>query len=133
MGRWVRASVVVGLAFAVGLTACEGSGSEYAEEDTASAYDEARAETGDQPHISRDDALDRAASNQAGTTYADLGEPYGCTGDCSGHEAGVAWAEENDIRDPGDCDGRSDSFIEGCQAYAEAVQQQADEIERDGE
>lgn len=44
---------------------------------------------------------------------------YSCTNDCSGHEAGYEWAEENDVDDPDDCDGNSESFIEGCQAYAE--------------
>lgn len=44
---------------------------------------------------------------------------YGCTQDCSGHEAGYNWAEENGITDPDDCDGNSQSFTEGCQAYAE--------------
>jgi len=44
---------------------------------------------------------------------------YACTGDCSGHEAGYAWAEENQITDPDMCDGRSQSFIEGCVAWAE--------------
>jgi hypothetical protein len=44
---------------------------------------------------------------------------YTCTGDCSGHEAGYAWAEENGISDPDDCGGNSNSFIEGCEAYAE--------------
>jgi hypothetical protein len=39
-----------------------------------------------------------------------------------GHEAGYEWAEENDIDDPDDCGGNSDSFIEGCQAYAEERQ-----------
>lgn len=42
-----------------------------------------------------------------------------CTVDCSGHEAGYAWAEDNDITDPDDCDGNSQSFIEGCEAWAE--------------
>jgi hypothetical protein len=41
-----------------------------------------------------------------------------CTDDCSGHEAGYAWAEENGITDPYECSGNSDSFIEGCEAYA---------------
>lgn len=41
-----------------------------------------------------------------------------CTEDCSGHEAGFNWAEENGITDPSDCGGKSDSFIEGCEAYA---------------
>ena len=44
---------------------------------------------------------------------------YTCTDDCSGHQAGYDWAEENNITDPDDCSGNSQSFIEGCQAYAE--------------
>ncbi|CAG2132296.1 hypothetical protein [Cupriavidus numazuensis] len=48
---------------------------------------------------------------------------YDCTQDCSGHEAGYAWAEENGITDPDDCSGKSTSFIEGCQAYAEEQQE----------
>ena len=44
---------------------------------------------------------------------------YECTDDCSGHEAGYNWAEENDISDEYDCDGNSNSFNEGCQAYVE--------------
>jgi hypothetical protein len=40
-----------------------------------------------------------------------------CTQDCSGHEAGYKWAEENDISDEDDCTGNSESFIEGCKAY----------------
>jgi hypothetical protein len=59
---------------------------------------------------------------------------HGCTQDCSGHNAGYAWAEHQDIQDPDDCDGDSQSFIEGCQDYAEARQQelqdQADESQR---
>lgn len=43
----------------------------------------------------------------------------GCTQDCSGHEAGYAWAEEKGITDPDHCGGKSWSFIEGCRAYAE--------------
>lgn len=44
---------------------------------------------------------------------------YPCTDDCSGHEAGYEWAEEQGIDDPDDCGGNSQSFIEGCQSYAE--------------
>ena len=43
----------------------------------------------------------------------------GCTSDCSGHEAGYAWAEEKGITEPESCGGNSWSFIEGCRAYAE--------------
>lgn len=44
---------------------------------------------------------------------------YNCTEDCSGHEAGYVWAEENNIYDKYDCDGYSDSFIEGCISFVE--------------
>lgn len=49
---------------------------------------------------------------------ADTFHGYECTEDCSGHEAGYAWAEQNDISDPNDCGGNSQSFIEGCEAWA---------------
>lgn len=41
-----------------------------------------------------------------------------------GHDAGREWAEDNDITDPDDCDGNSDSFIEGCQEYAEEQEEE---------
>ncbi len=44
---------------------------------------------------------------------------FDCTDDCSGHEAGYEWAEENDIDDVYDCDNHSQSFEEGCVAYVE--------------
>jgi hypothetical protein len=44
---------------------------------------------------------------------------YPCTQDCSGHEAGYEWAEQNVIDDIDNCGGNSQSFIEGCQAYVE--------------
>lgn len=46
---------------------------------------------------------------------------YVCTEDCSGHQAGYDWAEEKGIEDPNDCGGNSESFIEGCRAYAAVV------------
>lgn len=49
---------------------------------------------------------------------------YECTSDCSGHEAGYAWAEKNDIDDGDDCDtagehSNSPSFAEGCHAFVD--------------
>ena len=49
---------------------------------------------------------------------------YECTQDCSGHEAGYAWAEEHDITDGDACDAagehsNSPSFAEGCRAYVD--------------
>lgn len=43
-----------------------------------------------------------------------------CVANCSGHDAGYEWAEQNAIADPNDCGGDSDSFVEGCMAYAQA-------------
>lgn len=43
---------------------------------------------------------------------------YACKTDCGGHEAGYAWAERKGITDPDDCGGKSQSFIEGCRAFA---------------
>jgi hypothetical protein len=56
---------------------------------------------------------------------------YACTQDCSGHEAGYQWAEDHDIDDPDDCGGNSESFIEGCKAYAEEHGNDAGENERE--
>ena len=50
---------------------------------------------------------------------ADTFHGYECAEDCSGHQAGYDWAEENDLTDPNDCDGNSQSFIEGCEAWAD--------------
>lgn len=62
-------------------------------------------------------------------TYSDVGDTSRCTQDCSGHDAGWNWAEDNDITDPDDCGGNSWSFEDGCRAYAEGRMEEA-EIER---
>lgn len=74
-------------------------------------------------HSAADDDSDSPAS--AGLTF----HGYDCTVDCSGHEAGYQWAEEHDITDEDDCDGNSESLIEGCKAY---VQEQG-YAKRDGD
>jgi hypothetical protein len=73
-----------------------------------------------------DAAHDRAVDDLSYETYGSIGEPYGCTEDCEGHEAGFEWAKENEITD-GSCYGDSDSFNEGCQAYADAIEEKIDE------
>jgi len=48
---------------------------------------------------------------------------FNCTVDCSGHEAGYRWAEQNSIDDEDYCpDGDSESFHEGCIAYVRGEQ-----------
>jgi len=44
---------------------------------------------------------------------------YTCSDDCSGHEAGYEWAEENDVCDEYFDGGNSDSFNEGVISYSE--------------
>ena len=73
-----------------------------------------------------DAAIERATEELAFETYSSIGEPFGCTEDCSGHEAGFEWAKQNEITD-GWCGGNSESFIEGCQAYEDAIQEKIEE------
>jgi len=51
---------------------------------------------------------------------------YICMQDCSGHEAGFAWAQANDVSDTSECGGNSQSFIEGCEAFVGDRQEYAD-------
>jgi hypothetical protein len=53
---------------------------------------------------------------------------FNCTVDCSGHEAGYRWAEQNSIDDEDYCpDGDSESFHEGCIAYVRGEPQAAND------
>ena len=70
----------------------------------------------------------------SGPAFSQYSGQYGCTEDCSGHEAGYAWAEAKGIDDPGDCRGKSQSFIEGCQDFAEQQQEEGETyVTEDGE
>lgn len=58
---------------------------------------------------------------------------YACKSDCSGHRAGYAWAEDNEIEDDRDCEGNSRSFIQGCFVWVEELEddrQRQDGIDR---
>lgn len=55
----------------------------------------------------------------SGLAQAQTFKGYPCTEDCSGHEAGYEWAERKGIADESDCNGNSNSFNEGCQAWVE--------------
>lgn len=60
-------------------------------------------------------------------TYQENYGRIGCTSDCSGHEAGFDWAARHEITDAYDCSGNSNSFIEGCEAYADELENRANE------
>ena len=87
--------------------------SAYEEQDIPNAAEDDWERRGDETYdeySDRRDGYDGAQGSFRG---------YGCTQDCSGHEAGYNWAESNGITDPDQCGGKSWSFIEGCRAYAE--------------
>lgn len=46
---------------------------------------------------------------------------YRCTKDCSGHIAGYRWAHKHGVTSRSQCGGNSQSFIEGCWAYADGL------------
>lgn len=54
---------------------------------------------------------------------------YGCTMDCSGHEAGWQWRGDNGYVTPGN----SQSFYEGTMAFEDALQDRVDEMRQDYE
>lgn len=74
-----------------------------------------------------DRAYDDAHDEIAGSTYQDQHGSDGCSSDCSGHDAGYRWAQENGIEDPSQCTGNSQAFIEVCQAYGGDLQNRTTE------
>lgn len=108
-------------ALTLGLIGCEGSGSSPDITDYEATYGRS---------IDRDEAVE-IAIEEAPESYADAGQPYGCTEDCGGHEAGYQWAQENGITHPDDCYSHSPSFEEGCRSYGEAIEERADEFAGD--
>jgi hypothetical protein len=55
----------------------------------------------------------------AGCAEADTFDGYECLDDCSGHQAGFDWAEQNQITDESSCSTPSNSFNEGCTSYVQ--------------
>ena len=66
-------------------------------------------------------------------SFEDAGDTSGCTGDCSGHSAGFEWAKENAAGDPSMCSGNSNSFVEGCEAFSQAVENHVTEMREEWE
>ena len=117
---------------AIVLLGLAGCGSSNSQGPTQSESTSSGTATGssDGPDLSDTDA--DTSGVKAGETYDqyrsrrdDLGggagsyEDYGCTQDCSGHQAGYEWAEAHGVSDASDCGGDSWSFQEGCVAYAQ--------------
>lgn len=120
MARWRHA--LLGSLFAVAILEACGSADpvdEYDEREHVSEFDEA-------------DAKANAASDLSGQTFQDVGDTSQCTEDCSGHDAGWQWAQENDVQDSTDCSGNG-SFAGGCEAYVEELESRVEEARDDAE
>jgi hypothetical protein len=109
------------LAAAAALSGCSDSSSSY----DAGYEDSFRASEERQPF---DEGAARDAAEQElaleGYDYS-----YGCTDDCSGHDAGWQWRAENGYS----TDGNSESFAEGGYAFDEALETRVDEMRDDYE
>lgn len=121
------------LVFALLIEGCGGGGSRYDEYDYAADADDSVENSADEARQAvyeergaDSDGTGADASDVGAYDVEDSGN-YVCTEDCSGHEAGFAWAQANDVADASDCGGNSQSFIEGCEAFAEERQEQADQ------
>jgi hypothetical protein len=72
-------------------------------------------------------AADRAAvgarSAMRGLTYEEVEGSVDCAQDCSGQAAGFAYALDHHIENDADCNNPSRSFVEGCEAYGQEIDQ----------
>jgi hypothetical protein len=80
-----------------------------------------------------DEARSNAEAVLASENYRSIGRPYGCTDDCSGHEAGFKYRAQHGYgnRIAGDYDARS--FRQGQQAYDDEVDRRVDEAREEYE
>jgi hypothetical protein len=116
-----KAILLAFFAVVLGLSACSSGGGCGRNDDDCADFE-------------ADSAADAAANAEPSNVAAsDVEEPAfdGCTDNCSGHEAGFAWAQSNDVTDSSECGGNSNSFIEGCEAFTEQREQQAQDNAQD--
>lgn len=67
-------------------------------------------------------ALQIARDEADRLTYVEVAGSGACTNDCSGHEAGFAWARGNGVAEVWDCPATGNrSFLEGCEEYAGVI------------
>ena len=99
-----------------------GTDDEFGEQSISYGGDE---ESERERHFDEDRARDEARADVGSETYSGVGRPYGCTIDCSGHDAGFEWARDRELED---CwGGRSQSFAEGCRTYGEEIDRKVEE------
>ena len=74
-----------------------------------------------------DQAYENAQEQLSDVSFEDVGDSGDCTEDCSGHDAGFEWARDQGVTDSSECSGDSQSFVEGCEAFAAAIEESAGE------
>lgn len=99
------------------LAACGNSSGAYAADDELGLFET-------REPFDEDAARDAAEQDLAAEGY-DFS--YGCTSDCSGHEAGWQWRAEHGYSTPG----TSQSFDEGGRAFDEALDDRVEEMRYD--
>ncbi len=111
-----KIAIIIGLIFLflliVSLSRNNNSSSKFSGYTTTDNYsDSIETESDDYDDAEEDDEIDSSLEFKG----------YECTDDCSGHEAGYEWAEENGITqdDVDNYSGNSDSFREGMQSYVD--------------
>ena len=114
--RW---SLLTFFCASLALVGCE-SGS------TDGSYEEREEVSEERAEFDEDSARDDAVSDLSGETFQDVGDTSRCTQDCSGHDAGWQWAQDNDVTDSSECSG-SGSFADGCEAYVEELDSLVDD------
>jgi len=78
----------------------------------------------DPPVFDEDRAREVAEEEVANDTYTGIGSSYGCTDDCSGHEAGFRYRAEHGYAG---VNPDSPSFNEGGEAFDDAVEARVEE------
>jgi hypothetical protein len=94
---------------------------EDAVDDYRDSYGGSDLEYADRDSFDEDAARDAAEEELASQGYD---YSYGCTIDCSGHDAGWQWRADNGYSTPGN----SNSFDEGGRAFDEALEARVDEM-----
>ena len=110
------------------LAACSSADDDYADyaADTTDSSPSFFEDSYDELADERDPFDEDAAREQVESELADNGYDYsyGCSVDCSGHEAGWQWRAENGYSS----DGNSESFEEGGVAFDEALENRVEEM-----
>ena len=121
------------LTAAISLSSCGSGESDYSQDSsyqlTGNYSDEEEQSTGafkdEREPFDEDAAREEAEQQVSSDSYTSIGSPYGCSTDCSGHEAGFEWRRDNGYV----TGGNSRSFEEGAQAFEDEVDNKVEEME----